>query len=783
MSLRLRLVLAILAVVAVMGVVSSITLRIHRGIQGRVAELDRAAEVRPGATSLAGKVVSVEGGWDEEGVFAAREIELLPQSRWPKLRGEIAAIDRAGRAFSLFGRRLLVTPETEFPETFAAPDPLGELAPGMRIEVTCRVDAAETWLARKIEVRALKASDKIKGTITRMGEGPGRELEIHGLRIALEPGVEIQSPQGPLTRMETATRMAAAAQECLAAAQELLAHEYRERGSPAGERPPPPAGSVDLGEEIEERLEDGADGFAYHLGLSRSQAEEEIRTAAAHGGEARVREERERIRRWLDPLAAHQAGLEEHIEGFRTRAKTDLDGAGELLRGSLAPFLHGEILPLVHAYHRDVEEELSEELQSIAESARAATRAAIATNAAGLVLALALGLAVARSISRPIRDLKAAAQEVGRGNLETRVAVRSRDEIGVLAAAFNRMTEALAASTVSVANLKSVIDSMAGALFLLDPAGRIASVNPAAAGLLGYEEKELAGRPFASICAETADEAAGTTMQPTERGIVSIVEKLLRRRDGTAIPVSFSGAVLRDAAGTHRGFVCVAQDLSDRRRMEERLRQSLHDRELLLREVHHRVKNNLQVISSLLDLQSRTVQDPSALTRFQECQDCIRSMVFIHDQLYRARDLDVIDLRVYLEQIVGNLAQAYLVAPDRIRSQVRVQDIKLDLDRALSCGLIVNELVTNAFRHAFAADASGEIAVACRPGDGGMLVLEVTDSGRGFEGGLDRPDASSLGLGLVSTLVRQLRGRIQFDGRQGAAYRIEFPAQPPKEPA
>jgi two-component sensor histidine kinase len=222
--------------------------------------------------------------------------------------------------------------------------------------------------------------------------------------------------------------------------------------------------------------------------------------------------------------------------------------------------------------------------------------------------------------------------------------------------------------------------------------------------------------------------------------------------------------------------VCLALDLTERKRMEVELRRSLAEKELLLREVHHRVKNNLQVISSLLDLQSRGIADPLSLERFQESQDRIRSMVIIHDQLHRTDDLESVDLRAYVELLVQHLADAHVDPPGRVRLRTRLDELRIDLDRALACGLIVNELVTNALKHAFPEKATGQVTVTCRARPGGQVVLEVCDDGRGFAGDPAGEVATSLGLSLVSTLTRQLRGRLSTSSQGGgASFRVEFP--------
>jgi two-component sensor histidine kinase len=207
--------------------------------------------------------------------------------------------------------------------------------------------------------------------------------------------------------------------------------------------------------------------------------------------------------------------------------------------------------------------------------------------------------------------------------------------------------------------------------------------------------------------------------------------------------------------------------------VEEELRVSLGEKELLLKEVHHRVKNNLQIVSSLIDLQSSHIEDPDTLALFAESRSRIHSMALIHEQLYRSTDMDRIDFETYIELLVSGLARSVSVSPHvNIRTDVR--PFRLDIDRAVACGLIVNELVTNAIKHAFPPDATGEIEVrfGCEQGD--VCELVVSDNGTGIEPGREMSD--SLGMELVESLVGQLGGEMVVSSNGGSRFCITFPA-------
>jgi two-component sensor histidine kinase len=216
----------------------------------------------------------------------------------------------------------------------------------------------------------------------------------------------------------------------------------------------------------------------------------------------------------------------------------------------------------------------------------------------------------------------------------------------------------------------------------------------------------------------------------------------------------------------------VAQDISARKEMEDQLRRSLQEKEVLLRELHHRVKNNLQVISSLLHAQAQSVADPAVQERFRESQDRIRSMASIHEQLYQSDNLARVDFDAYLETLTDELFRSHRTG--RVTCSLDVVDQALPIDQAIPAGLIVNELVSNALEHAFPRGQDGTVHVQFRVADG-EATLVVADDGDGAEA-LDAED--SLGVRLVRGLTRQLRGTLSTDIDDGVTVAVTFPLDP-----
>ena len=201
---------------------------------------------------------------------------------------------------------------------------------------------------------------------------------------------------------------------------------------------------------------------------------------------------------------------------------------------------------------------------------------------------------------------------------------------------------------------------------------------------------------------------------------------------------------------------------------------TLAEKESLLTEVHHRVKNNLQLISSLLNLQASRIKDPAVAELFADSRNRVRSMALVHENLYRAGNFAKIPMASHLRALCAELARSYLSPARRVELTVEVGDLHLDMNRAIACGLIVNELVSNALKHAFRGDAAGRISIELQPLGNGRHVLRVQDDGVGLPEGIDLGRANSLGLQLVGDLTRQFRGVLSIARGHGTAVSIEF---------
>jgi PAS domain S-box-containing protein len=228
-----------------------------------------------------------------------------------------------------------------------------------------------------------------------------------------------------------------------------------------------------------------------------------------------------------------------------------------------------------------------------------------------------------------------------------------------------------------------------------------------------------------------------------------------------------------DESGKALRSMGTVQDITERKRAAERIERSLAEKEVLLKEIHHRVKNNMQVVSSLLMLQSRHIKDDTIRAIFNESRSRIHSMSLIHEKLYGSEDLAHIDFSEYVGVLVKELGSIYN-RPD-VAFSVDMPGIFLDINTGIPCGLIINELVSNSLKHAFPEGGKGKIIVGLRDDREGRYVLTVEDDGAGFPADLDFRDTSSLGMQLVTTLTTQIKGTIELSTGHGTTFTITFP--------
>jgi PAS domain S-box-containing protein len=358
-------------------------------------------------------------------------------------------------------------------------------------------------------------------------------------------------------------------------------------------------------------------------------------------------------------------------------------------------------------------------------------------------------------------------------------------------------------------------------VILLDPDGYIISWNKGAELIKGYKQEDVFHNHF-SILYTGEDIKADKPHNDLRQSIVNGIheeESLWIKKDGTKFFVSITIAALINPKGELRGFSMIVKDITKSRTTNEKLintnnllksvmqertseliklnktlqeeinrregvenarimgvekiESSLKEKEVLLKEIHHRVKNNLQIISSLLNLQSGYIKDKDSIEIFKESQNRVRSMALIHEKLYQSKDMSQIDFSEYVSELVSNLFSSYSLNSALITLHQNINDILLEIDIAINLGLIINELVSNTFKHAFPEGRKGNLYISIKK-DEHKYELIIEDDGIGFSSEIDFRKTESLGLQLIITLVEQIGGEIFLFSDNGTKFVIKF---------
>jgi PAS domain S-box-containing protein len=289
------------------------------------------------------------------------------------------------------------------------------------------------------------------------------------------------------------------------------------------------------------------------------------------------------------------------------------------------------------------------------------------------------------------------------------------------------------------------------------------------------KDREVIGRHHYEVFPDLPQKWRDVHQKVLSGAVLSAEDDPYEKADGTVEWTRWACRPWHEADGSIGGLIVYTEIITQRKQAEEALRASLEEKEILLKEVHHRVKNNLQVVSSLLNLQLRQVKNAEVQSFLRDTQNRIRSIAMLHEILYRSGNIASIRFPIYIKSLCDYLTRSYDSAARNIRLRQEIADVALDPDQSITAGLIVNELVTNAIKHAFPSGVGGDIFVELRAAGGDGLMLRVADSGIGFPVDSLPQDADSLGLLLVKILSQQLGGRLSVSGRPGASFEIVFP--------
>ncbi len=408
----------------------------------------------------------------------------------------------------------------------------------------------------------------------------------------------------------------------------------------------------------------------------------------------------------------------------------------------------------------------------------------------GLSLILATGVAVgfgilfSRQIVVPLQYLTDAANRISTGNFSTRVRLSSRNELGILATAFNHMVTQVqdlierleqrfnelkntqTALRESETRYRAIVEGNPDLICRFLPDMTLTFVNEAYCRYFGKTRDELLGNSFLLLIPEEAHD----TVREHVHGLIeskqdiSYEHKVITPR-GEIRWQHWTDRPILDESGKVVEFQSIGRDTTESKHVREQIKASLAEKELLLKEVYHRVKNNLQVICSLLYFQAKNVNDVQTRQLLQESESRVKAMALVHEKLYQSDDLTRIDYGGYINTLVNHLQRTYGQSAATITIRLEIADITLGIDTGVPCGLIINELVSNCFKHAFppgtiVAGKQGEIRINMICEEAGEYILTISDNGIGFPNGFDIDCTESLGMQIVSTLVEQLNGNV-----------------------
>ncbi len=319
---------------------------------------------------------------------------------------------------------------------------------------------------------------------------------------------------------------------------------------------------------------------------------------------------------------------------------------------------------------------------------------------------------------------------------------------------------------------RTIFENVQDMFYQTDNKWIITEISPSVERYSGYKPSELIGKSVETLYSNPEDRQL-LLKKIEENGEAVDYEIVLKTKDNKILYVSSNVHFLYDPYNNVIGVEGSLRDVTERKNIEIQLKNSLVEKEMLLKEIHHRVKNNLMIISSLLNLQSSYIKDKESQEIFKESQNRAKSMALIHERLYQSTDLKKIDFGDYIESLSSELFNTYVTQNSIIELKINVEDIFLDINTAIPLGLIVNELITNSLKHAFPEGRKGEIDVNFHKKDDYYEFI-LMDNGVGFPDTIDYKNTESLGMQIITNLTEQIDGNIELNNENGTTFKISF---------
>jgi PAS domain S-box-containing protein len=327
---------------------------------------------------------------------------------------------------------------------------------------------------------------------------------------------------------------------------------------------------------------------------------------------------------------------------------------------------------------------------------------------------------------------------------------------------------------------KSIFENAAEAIILFDCQGNIIESNDKIEEIFGFKKDEIIGHNFMNIVSMMGMDSEETRIvfnHLISGNELKQVEWAIKNKNGKEVIFRVRPSIIK-RENSITGILLIMEDITELKKVETNLKNSLEEKEILLREIHHRVKNNLQIISSLLSLQRIQVEDKQTADILWECQGRVRTMAMIHENLYQSQDIGYINFGNYVEMLLNDIFNSYHVDERSINLNTQVESVDMGIETAMPCGLIINELATNSIKHAF-PDGNGSIKIELKSNSDGH-VLSFADDGIGLPEDANPQKSKKLGLMVVKTLVNQLNAVMEIDRTNGTKFTIKFKELPYK---
>jgi PAS domain S-box-containing protein len=320
----------------------------------------------------------------------------------------------------------------------------------------------------------------------------------------------------------------------------------------------------------------------------------------------------------------------------------------------------------------------------------------------------------------------------------------------------------------------NLIEAAQDMILTLSSAGRIVSLNKAFETITGLDRNDWIGKDYTSLIHPEDKISASEKFKSSVNGMVpeSYEVRFLNSAGSYLVGEILTTPVI--PGGNEVEILGIVRDITERKKNDEIIKRSLMEKELLLKEIHHRVKNNLQIISSLIKMQSQNFKNAEIQEVFRETQNRVMSMSYIHQSFYQSGDLTEINFDIYIQKLVNNLFNIYDTNPVLINFEIDTKGISMGVDTAIPCGLMINEMVSNSLKHAFVKGNRGSISITLDEKDG-VCILNIKDNGRGIPDSVQLGKSTSLGMVLITMLCDQIDGSISLKREGGTEYEVRFP--------